>query len=80
MSKIVTFKLQYFAFLPIKIHSITIHYGRFWEILSQNLDINFYSLGLIFTLFLKILASEAIESVNHLPNFEILEIKIKLHF
>ena len=55
-----------------------LHYGHFWKILSQNCGINFYSYGLIFILFLKILASRAQKSVDHLPSFKIFEIEAKL--
>ena len=55
------------------------HYGHFWEILSQNWGMNFYSYGLIFVLFLKILAFNAQKSMDHLPYFEIFEIEAKLH-
>ena len=40
---------------------------------------NFYFCGLIFILFLKILAPKGQKSVDHLPSFEIFEIKTKLH-
>ena len=58
---------------------IEAHYGRFWEILSQNWGMNFYSCGVIFMLFLKILASKAEKSMDHLPSFEIFRIEAKLH-
>ena len=47
------------------------------EILSQNWDMHFYSYSIIFTLFLKILASKAKKSVDRLPTFEHFEIKAK---
>ena len=58
---------------------VAVHYGHFWEILSQNKGMNFYSCGLIFILFLKILVSKAQKSMDHLPIFKIFEIKAKLH-
>ena len=50
-----------------------------WEILSQNWGMNFCPCGFIFVLFLKILASRAQKTVDHVPSFEIFEIETKLH-
>ena len=58
--------------------SVAAHYGRFWEILSQNWGMNFCSYDFIFILFLNILASKAQKTVNHVPSFEIFEIETKL--
>ena len=49
------------------------------KILSQNWGINFCFCGFIFILFLKILASKARNTADHVPSFEILEIETKLH-
>ena len=55
------------------------HYGRFWEILSPNWGMNFCSCDFIFIIFLKNVASKAQKIVDHVSNFEIFEIEIKLH-
>ena len=55
------------------------HYGRFCKILSQNWGMNFCSCGFIFILFLKILASKAQKTVDHMPSYDIFEIETKLH-
>ena len=55
-----------------------VHYGRFWETLYQNWGINLYFSGLIFILYLKILAFKAQKTVDHLPSFEVSEIEAKL--
>ena len=40
---------------------------------------NFGSRGFIFILFLKILASKAQKSVDHVPSFKVFEIETKFH-
>ena len=54
------------------------HYGCFWEILSQNWGMNFDSSGCIFISFLKVLATKVHKSADHLPSFGIFEIEAKL--
>ena len=60
-----------------KIHPL--HYGQFWVILSQNWGMNFCSFGFIFILFLRILASKAHNTVDHVPNLKMFEFETKLH-
>ena len=56
-----------------------VHYGYFWETLSQNWGKIFHSYGCIFIPFLKILALKAEISVCHLPDLEIFEIEATLY-
>ena len=49
--------------------TMTVHYGWFWEILSQNWGMNFCSCGFIFIIFLNILALKAQKTEDHVQNF-----------
>ena len=55
------------------------HYGQFWEILSQNWSMDFCSCSFNLIVFLKILASKAQKPLDHVLSFEIFEIETKLY-
>ena len=55
------------------------HYDCFWEILSQNWGMIFYSCGVILIQVLQILASKAQKTADDLPGLKIFQIEAKLH-